>query len=107
FCTHEAPPPALCVRAPDRATLRAMIEDPPAVRIRAVEARDVEPLAALVREVLAEFGLEFGFGSATDEDVLRLPASYLDHGGAFWIAEDELGLLGSCGIFPLDAATFE
>ncbi|HEY8430057.1 MAG TPA: GNAT family N-acetyltransferase [Sandaracinaceae bacterium] len=84
-----------------------MIEDPPAVRIRAVEARDVEPLAALVREVLAEFGLEFGVGSATDEDVLRLPASYLDHGGAFWIAEDELGLLGSCGIFPLDAATFE
>lgn len=78
-----------------------------AVRVRVVEERDVAPLASLVREVLAEFGLEFGVGSATDEEVLRLPASYVEHGGAFWVAEDELGLLGSCGIFPLDAATFE
>ncbi len=77
------------------------------VRLREVEERDVPPLAVLVREVLGEFGLEFGVGSATDEEVLRLPSSYVDRGGAFWIAEDEQGLLGSCGIFPLEPAIFE
>lgn len=76
--------------------------------IRPVAARDVPAVVALVREVLAEFGLTFGAGSDTDAALERLPASYADGGGAFWVAEgDGGGLLGTCGMAPIDAHTFE
>lgn len=80
----------------------------PAVVIRAVEAGDVGEVVTLLRAVLAEFGLRFGEGSATDAQVLALPGSYRDHGGDFWIARDGDGaLLGTCGVFPVAPATFE
>jgi putative acetyltransferase len=75
------------------------------VRIREVEERDVPAVVEIVRRVLAEFGLEFGVGSRTDEEVKRLPGAYA--GGGFWIAEDGGGLLGTCGLFPLGEATYE
>jgi putative acetyltransferase len=77
------------------------------VRVREVAERDVPAVVEIVRSVLGEFGLEFGVGSATDGEVTQLPASYASRGGAFWVAEDEHGLLGTCGVFPLEPATFE
>ena len=63
---------------------------------------------SLVREVLAEFGLAFGEGSETDRQVLALPGSYATPGGRFWVAFDEAGaLLGTCGVYPLDARDLE
>lgn len=62
---------------------------------------------ALVRDVLAEYGLRFGEGAATDEEVTRLPSSYADHGGAFWVADRAGMLLGTCGVFPVAPGTFE
>lgn len=78
------------------------------MELRAARAADVPAVVALVREVLAEFGLELGVGSATDDDLFRLPASYDTAGGAFWVAVDGDGLLlGTCGIYPVAPQTFE
>lgn len=77
--------------------------------IREVEARDVEEVVALVAATLAEFGLTFGQGSPTDDQVRALPSSYASSGGCFWIArDDDAGaLLGCCGVFPVESKTFE
>ncbi|HEY6459284.1 MAG TPA: GNAT family N-acetyltransferase [Polyangiaceae bacterium] len=80
----------------------------PAVRVRPVVVRDVPAVVELVRAVLAEFGLRFGEGSKTDDELTRLPPSYADHGGAFWVAADEAGLLlGTCGVFPVAPGHYE
>jgi GNAT superfamily N-acetyltransferase len=76
--------------------------------IREVASSDVQSVLALVADVLAEFGLRFGEGSATDAQVPGLPRSYTDSGGCFWVATEPDGaLLGTCGVFPIDATTFE
>jgi putative acetyltransferase len=62
----------------------------------------------LIREVLAEFGLVFGEGSDTDAQLLRLPDSYEAHGGRFWVAALDQGtLVGTCGVFPINAGAYE
>ncbi len=76
--------------------------------VRSAAADDVPAVVALVRDVLAEFGLEFGVGSDTDVELEGLPASYADRGGAFWVAFDAEGALaGTCGLFPEEPGTFE
>ena len=75
--------------------------------LRAVRAQDVDAVVVLVRDVLAEFGLEFGAGSSTDEALLSLPGSYEDHGGALWVAEHAGRLVGSCGVFPVAEHVYE
>ena len=61
-----------------------------------------------IAEVLAEFGLEFGKGTKTDDDIAHLPASYTDRGGAVWVGRDDTGtLLGTAGVFPVGGTTFE
>jgi GNAT superfamily N-acetyltransferase len=77
--------------------------------IRRVREDDVAEVVDLVREVLAEFGLTFGQGAKTDEEVTRLPASYDDGGGAFWIATDDATgrILGTCGVFPVEPGVYE
>jgi putative acetyltransferase len=77
------------------------------VEVRAVEHRDVPAVLTLVAGVLGEFGLEFGKGSPTDAELHDLPASYVDRGGAFWIAQQDGVLLGTCGVFPVAPGTFE
>src|SRR5439155_332909 len=74
-----------------------------------VRADDVTVVIALVREVLAEFGLRFGEGAKTDEEVTRLPVSYEEGGGAFWVAVDDARgtILGTCGVFPVEPRTYE
>jgi putative acetyltransferase len=79
-----------------------------AIGLRPVRAGDVPAVVDIVRAVLAEFGLEFGVGSATDDDVLRLPGSYWEAGGMFWVAEDPCGeILGTCGVYPVEPGTLE
>jgi GNAT superfamily N-acetyltransferase len=75
--------------------------------VRPVRAQDVTRLVVLVRDVLGEFGLEFGTGSPTDEQLLGLPSSYEAHGGALWVAEQTGRILGSCGVFPVAEQTYE
>lgn len=77
------------------------------VEIRPVHADDVPAVIELVREVLAEFGLDFGQGSATDAELHDLPASYAARGGAFWVARARGEIRGTCGVFPVGEATYE
>ena len=77
------------------------------VDVRPVELGDRDEVVAFVTTVLAEFGLTFGRGAATDDQLLALPGSYAAHGGAFWVAHLDAALVGTCGIFPVAAHAFE
>jgi len=70
-----------------------------------VEARDVPAVIELVIATLNEFGLEFGTGSKTDDELRALPDSYAT--GAFWVAIDDDLVIGTCGVFPLAPDTYE
>lgn len=75
--------------------------------VRPVEATDVPAVLVLVAEVLAEFGLTFGQGSPTDDHLRQLPASYWNHGGAFWVALRDGELLGTAGVYPVEDRMYE
>jgi putative acetyltransferase len=78
------------------------------VTVRPVTSADVPGVVALVRDTLAEFGLRFGEGSKTDEELAALPGSYDQGGGAFWVAVDAGGsVVGTCGVFPVAAGDME
>jgi len=77
------------------------------IEIREAQATDVPAVLALVADVLAEFGLEFGKGSPTDAELHDLPASYTSRGGAFWVALESGKLIGTCGVFPVAPPTYE
>ncbi len=77
------------------------------LEVRPVQPRDVDATLALITDVLAEFGLIFGQGSTTDDELRDLPGSYADRGGMFWVAARDGVLLGTCGVFPLQSGTFE
>jgi putative acetyltransferase len=79
-----------------------------AVAIRPVRTDEVAGVVELVRSVLGEFGLAFGDGSATDEQLAGLPGSYQGRGGRFWVAVADGGaILGTCGVFPVGVDAFE
>ena len=75
--------------------------------IRRVEAKDVAAVVELVRTTLGEFGITFGLGAATDEQLLHLPASYTAGGGAFFVAVDGDVLIGTAGVAPVAPGVFE
>jgi putative acetyltransferase len=77
------------------------------VHVYPIRPQDVPDALALVSEVLGEFGLRFGEGSATDAELASLPASYETCGGAFWVARSDARLLGTCGVMPIATATYE
>lgn len=78
-----------------------------AVVVRPIERGDVPAVIALVRDTLGEFGLEFGKGATTDDELHDLPGAYADRGGMFWVATVDGALTGTCGVFPVAPATFE
>lgn len=78
--------------------------EPPAVQVRPFEPRDRDAVVELVEKVLAEYGIRFGVGSSTDEQLRALPGSYRDHGGEFWIAEADGAVIGCVGMMPLPAS---
>jgi putative acetyltransferase len=77
------------------------------LEVRTVRVADVAAVIELVATTLAEFGLEFGRGATTDDELRALPDSYAARGGAFWVGCDGDALLGTCGVFPVAEATFE
>lgn len=78
-----------------------------AIEVRPALATDVPAVIALVTRALAEFGLTFGVGATTDEELRDLPGSYDARGGAFWVATRGGVLLGTAGVFPVAPATYE
>lgn len=77
------------------------------MELRPVTPDDVPKVIALVRDTLEEFGLEFGKGSVTDDELHALPASYRERGGEFFVAVDGDALIGTAGVVPVKPATFE
>ena len=75
--------------------------------IRPVESKDVAAVVELVRTTLGEFGITFGLGAATDEQLLHLPASYTADGGAFFVAVEGDALIGTAGVAPVEPGVFE
>jgi putative acetyltransferase len=76
--------------------------------LRRVQAADVPAVVEVVRETLAEYGLTFGEGAATDAPLLALPASYEAEGGAFWVVTRPDGaVVGTCGVAPVEPGVFE
>lgn len=76
--------------------------------VRAITEAEVEAAVALVSDTLAEFGLVFGVGADTDTGLLKLPGSYCDHGGQFFVAiADDGQVVGTAGVFPVEPHIYE
>jgi putative acetyltransferase len=75
--------------------------------IRQVTSEDVPDVIRIVADTLAEFGLEFGQGSSTDDELRDLPSSYALCGGAFWVAHHDGALVGTCGMYPVKPKLYE
>src|SRR3990167_7505698 len=75
--------------------------------IRPVEAKDVPAVVELVRDTLAEFGIQFGVGADTDTQLEHLPESYTAHGGAFFVTLEGDALLGTAGLALVEPGIFE
>ena len=81
--------------------------DPLKFTIRSATNRDSERIKNLVFGVLAEYGLAPDPGT-TDADLDDIESHYINSGGLFEVMEDEHGeLIGTIGLFPLDAQTCE
>jgi putative acetyltransferase len=78
-----------------------------AMELRPITAVDVPQAVELVRRTLAEFGLTFGEGSATDRQLHGLPGSYRDEGGEFFVAVEEGRVLGTAGVARLGPSLYE
>ncbi len=76
--------------------------------VRPIAFADVGAAVDLVRDTLAEFGLQFGIGADTDAALPGLPAAYTDHGGQFFVAVDDAGtVVGTAGVFPVEPQVYE
>jgi len=75
--------------------------------VRPATNRDCERVQNLVFGVLKEYGLELD-KNGTDKDIADIETHYLKRGGIFELLEDENGnLLGTIGLYPMDAETIE
>jgi Predicted acetyltransferase len=72
------------------------------IHIRPISPEDNVPLAALIREVFREFGIDRPGTVYTDPDTDRLYEVFQHPQSACWIAEENGTILGSCGIYPTD-----
>lgn len=75
--------------------------------IRPVQAADAPAVVALVRETLAEFGITFGVGASTDDELAVLPGSYVEAGGQFFVAVEDGALVGTAGVMPVEPGVYE
>lgn len=75
--------------------------------IRCATNEDCASVQKLVFGVLREYDLTPEIGG-TDADIADIEAHYLQRGGAFEVIEDASGnLLGTVGLYPLDAEIVE
>jgi putative acetyltransferase len=67
--------------------------------IRSWQPEDRAVAAAVIQQVLAEYGLGWEPEGA-DQDVLQVEAHYLERGGAFWVIEAAGQIVGTVGYYP-------
>lgn len=68
--------------------------------IRNWESRDRFLASAVIRSVLAEYGLKWE-PEATDRDVLEVEQAYLSQGGEFWVVESQGEIVGTAAYYPI------
>lgn len=77
------------------------------INIRPANNKDIKAVENLIYGVLREYGLE-PEPSGTDADLQDIEGNYAARGGLFEILENETGqLLGTIGLFPVNAKTVE
>ena len=81
------------------------------MKIRFATDQDGPAVAAVIEEVLKEYGdricLDVG---GSEEDVLQIQSAYFDAGGAFWVLESDDGKIIGCNAIRIsksDAGTAE
>ena len=75
--------------------------------IRSAANKDCASVRKLVFGILREYDLTVET-DGTDADIADIEANYLQRGGVFEVVEDAQGnLLGTIGLYPLDAETIE
>ncbi|WP_243345604.1 GNAT family N-acetyltransferase [Parabacteroides sp. FAFU027] len=72
------------------------------VHIRPISPQDNAPLAALIRQIFREFGIDRPGTVYTDRDTDRLYEVFQHPKSAYWIAEEEGQIIGGCGIYPTE-----
>ncbi|OJT26729.1 GNAT family N-acetyltransferase [Archangium sp. Cb G35] len=73
------------------------------LNLRPIEPRDDAAVAAVIRQVMPEFGASGPGFAIHDPEVNGMSAAYARPGCAYWVVEDETGrVLGGGGIAPLD-----
>lgn len=74
--------------------------------IRDWQPTDRETAAALIAQVLAEYGLvSCGLAAepgGADWDVVHVEAAYWATGGAFWVVEQQGQIVGTGGYYPIE-----
>lgn len=68
--------------------------------IRSWAPSDREVAAAIIYNVLAEYGLRWDHGHA-DRDVLEVETFYQETGGEFWVVEQQGKLVGTAAYYPV------
>lgn len=73
------------------------------LELRPIEPRDDAAVAAVIRQVMPEFGASGPGFALHDPEVNGMSAAYAVPGRAYWVVVDEAGrVLGGAGIAPLD-----
>lgn len=75
------------------------------IEIRAIQARDNQPLAALIRSVMAEFKADPATTILGDPTLDHMYENYQTAKAAYYVAFSGPQLLGGCGIKALDGST--
>jgi putative acetyltransferase len=70
--------------------------------IRPIEQKDNPFLAELIRTVFREFKIDGPGTVYTDPTTDNLFALFQTPQSAYWVAEDENGIIGGCGIYPTE-----
>ncbi|HEY9651453.1 MAG TPA: GNAT family N-acetyltransferase [Coleofasciculaceae cyanobacterium] len=69
--------------------------------IRSWTPCDREAAAAIIRDVLTDYGLPWE-PTGADRDVLEVEASYINVGGEFWVIEQQGQLVGTGAYYPVE-----
>ena len=68
--------------------------------IRDWQPQDRDFAAAVIRDVLQEYGLPWQPEDA-DKDVLEIENAYWNRGGEFWVIEQEKKIVGTAAYYPI------
>lgn len=72
--------------------------------IREIEARDNKRMEEIIRACLTEFGGNREGLAWEDPQLGSLYDAYQDNASAYWVVEKDGGVVGGCGIAPLEHA---